>query len=438
MQELRLVAVSEDGSYAVLTVPGRSGRFALPIDERLRTVARGQFSRLAQYDIEVESPLRPKEIQDRIRAGETAEEIADTAGLPVERIRRFEGPVLAEREFRAGEAQRATVRSPGESGFGPRLSEVVTERLADFGTGPEDQEWDSRKRQDGNWQVQLAYTVSGRMYVAEWVFDPRNKHVTPADDEAIRLSLDESEWPGPRTVSSAGVKATVTPIGSRAAAHPAHPSEQRNDSDRSGGRTIVHPSRQAPAASAKHQQAAPAAQADAEPGPFSGQNAGGRSVAASQVPAAGQVSAGSQVAAASQVTAISKAAAGQAGGGLSAGQAFEAGGKPGSEVQPDAEVQVGGRAKADGIAQAAAGQAAAGQATAADVTSADVTDGADQPDPAAASAQSAESATAQEAPPPAAPEPSARPARRASGGRSRRSSVPSWDEIMFGNSRQPE
>ena len=81
MQELRLVAVSEDGSYAVLVVPGRSGRFALPIDERLRTVARGQFSRLAQYEIEVESPLRPKEIQDRIRAGETAEDIADAAGL---------------------------------------------------------------------------------------------------------------------------------------------------------------------------------------------------------------------------------------------------------------------------------------------------------------------------------------------------------------------
>jgi hypothetical protein len=29
-------------------------------------------------------------------------------------------------------------------------------------------------------------------------------------------------------------------------------------------------------------------------------------------------------------------------------------------------------------------------------------------------------------------------ARKAAGGRSRRSSVPSWDEIMFGTSRQPE
>ena len=57
MQELRFVAVSEDGRYAVLAVPGRSARFTLPIDERLRAVALGQTSRLAQYEIEVESPL---------------------------------------------------------------------------------------------------------------------------------------------------------------------------------------------------------------------------------------------------------------------------------------------------------------------------------------------------------------------------------------------
>ncbi len=133
MQELRLVAVSEDGTYAVLAVPGRGGRFSLPIDDRLRTVARGQFSRLAQYEIEVENPLRPKEIQDRIRAGETAEEIADTAGIPIDRVRRFEGPVLAEREYRAQEAQRSTVRGHTESGPGPRLGEIVAERLAEAG-----------------------------------------------------------------------------------------------------------------------------------------------------------------------------------------------------------------------------------------------------------------------------------------------------------------
>ncbi|HET6191592.1 MAG TPA: septation protein SepH, partial [Trebonia sp.] len=110
MQELRFVAVSEDGRYAVLAVPGRSARFTLPIDERLRAVALGQTSRLAQYEIEVESPLRPKEIQARIRAGETAEEIADAAGIPVERVRWFEGPVLGERAYIAQQAQAASVR----------------------------------------------------------------------------------------------------------------------------------------------------------------------------------------------------------------------------------------------------------------------------------------------------------------------------------------
>src|SRR5215472_16939278 len=230
MQELRLVAVSEDGSYAVLVVPGRSGRFALPIDERLRTVARGQFSRLAQYEIEVESPLRPKEIQDRIRAGETAEDIADAAGLPVDRIRRFEGPPLAERARWADEAQRATVRSRSEAGPEPRLGEIVAERLSQSGANLDELDWDSRRRPDGSWQVQLAYTVEGRMHVAEWVYDTRSKHVAPDDDEAIRLCLDESQWPEPRPAARNAMTATVTPIASRYSS--AHQADQRADRDR--------------------------------------------------------------------------------------------------------------------------------------------------------------------------------------------------------------
>src|SRR5580658_2128970 len=191
MQELRFVAVSEDGSYAVLAVPGRSGRYILPIDERLRAVAQGQTSRLAQYEIEVESPLRPKEIQARIRAGETAEEIADAAGIPVERVRWF-----------------------GDSGgSGSRLGDIVPERLTASGAAPEDGQWDSRKRGDGNWQVTLTFPSGGRLHTAEWVFDPRRRHVMPDDDNAARLSLPESELP-PEPVSQPG-EATVTPLAPR-------------------------------------------------------------------------------------------------------------------------------------------------------------------------------------------------------------------------------
>ena len=313
MQELRLVAVSEDGSYAVLAVPGRGGRFSLPVDDRLRTVARGQFSRLAQYEIEVENPLRPKEIQDRIRAGETADEIADAAGLPIERVRRFEGPVLAERAYRAQEAQRATVRSPGDSGPGPRLGDVVAERLAECGTSPDDAQWDSRKRADGNWQVQLMFLTGNRPQMAEWVFDPRRRHATPADDNAARLCLSGSDRPG-RLGGEDTATATVTPIARRLGSLTSHAAETRAEPER-------QPARAAQAASA--------------------------GAAASGAPAA----------------------------------------------------------------QAGRKDAAAGRK--------DAATGGDQPEATASPARE-------------------RPVRKAAGGRTRRASVPSWDEIMLGNARPPD
>jgi len=388
MQELRLVAVSEDGSYAVLVVPGRSGRFALPIDERLRTVARGQFSRLAQYEIEVESPLRPKEIQDRIRAGETAEEIADAAGLPVDRIRRFEGPPLAERARWAQEAQRATVRSRAETGPGSRLGDVVTDRLADVGANLDDVEWDSRKRPDGNWQLQLAYTVAGRLHMAEWVFDVRSKHVTPDDDEAIRLCLDESQWPEPRPAARGGT-ATVTPIGSRTSALAGHQPDQRGDADRAPGRGIAHPSRQAPGAGTGVPYRQPAAGLRA-PGP-----------AETGRPAA-------TAAAAGPVQAVQPGRAVQSG----------SDGQPGRDDQPGSAAPAKSTLPESAREPAAAAVAAGGGAAVAPV----------QPE----GDDRGPAAPGDDAPAPA------RPARRTAGGRSRRSSVPSWDEIMFGNSRQPE
>ena len=220
MQELRFVAVSEDGRYAVLAIPGRSARFTLPIDERLRAVALGQTSRLAQYEIEVESPLRPKEIQARIRAGETVEEIADAAGIAVERVRWFEGPVLAERAYVADQAQLASVRRQGDATPGPRLGEIVTERLKVFGVDPEDAQWDAKKLGDGSWQVQLIFISGGRLHTAEWIFDQRRRHVLPADDNAARMSLPGTEPPQP--AASAPGEATVTHLAPRLSSASGH------------------------------------------------------------------------------------------------------------------------------------------------------------------------------------------------------------------------
>ena len=364
MQELRIVAVSEDGSYAVLAVPGRGGRFSLPIDDRLRIVARGQFSRLAQYEIEVESPLRPKEIQDRIRAGETAEEIADAAGVPIERVRRFEGPVLAERAYRAQEAQGATIRQPGDSGPGPRLGDIVAERLAEVGVAAEEAQWDSRKRGDNTWQVQLMFTVGGRPQMAEWSFDPRRRHVSPADDDAARLSLPEADVAALGPSPIAPMRATVTPIGSRLAA-----------------------------------ASAPAPVPAAEPGPPP-------APAPERVMTAGRP------------------------GPPGAGQPQH---RPAAATAGPAQASPAAAHSAPNHGAPAATAAAAGQASPASTGAAPAapnqTDqgSPDRPEEAPAAAETREPATAQRG-----------RARKAAGGRSRRSSVPSWDEIMFGTSRQPD
>jgi hypothetical protein len=82
-----------------------------------------------------------------------------------------------------------------------------------FGADPEDAEWDARKRGDGSWQVQLTFISGGRLHTADWIFDPRRRHVLPDDDNAARMSLPGSEPPQP--AAPAPGEATVTHLAPR-------------------------------------------------------------------------------------------------------------------------------------------------------------------------------------------------------------------------------
>ncbi len=486
MQELRFVAVSEDGSYAVLAIPGRSGRFMLPIDDRLRAVARGQFSRLAQYEIEVENPLRPKEIQARIRAGETVEEIADAAGIPVERVRWFEGPVLAERGYVAEQAQRASVRRQGDSAPGPRLGEVVAERLTELGADPEDAQWDSRKHGDGSWQVQLAFRAGGRLHIAEWLFDPRRRHVSPADDNAERLSLPEAEFRLP-TGGSLGA-ATVTPIRprpdrreaasqhqaaaeqveepARAAAQAASPSSfgpPRPPVGRPPSPAVPHPNGGSRPMAPDDQRNGAAPAFTDRPG-SSGRGAAGQGTdrgaaeeptgTPAQSPAgesrAGQLAAKARPAASTaSATAeqpnTERAAAGHASTERAAAADLSpersASARSASARSASAE-EASVRSASAEEASARAGMPRAPEAAEAPADQAPATGGPANSRPQRPGQSPAQPAADRNAENHADRNADETPARgrgkKAAGPRGRRSSVPSWDEIMLGNSRQPD
>ncbi|NGO72629.1 septation protein SepH [Streptomyces boncukensis] len=195
MPELRVVAVSNDGTRLVLKAAD-STEYTLPIDERLRAAVRNDRARLGQIEIEVESHLRPRDIQARIRAGASAEEVASLAGIPVDRVRRFEGPVLAERAFMAERARKTPVRRPGEN-TGPQLGEAVRERLLLRGADKDTTHWDSWRRDDGTWEVLLVYRVAAQPHSATWTYDPPRRLVQAVDDEARALIGETDDTPEP-------------------------------------------------------------------------------------------------------------------------------------------------------------------------------------------------------------------------------------------------
>ncbi len=183
MRQLRLVAVSEDGSYLILSA-GDHEQLALQVDERLHAAIRGDRARLGQLEIQLESQLRPRDIQARIRAGETVDAVAAVAGMPLEKVRRFAGPVLAEREHIAQRAQQATVRRPHGDGPLRTLETVAIEHVASTRADPESIAWDAWRRDDGRWQVSFSWPVDSETSSALFSFDPSGRSVVPEDDTA--------------------------------------------------------------------------------------------------------------------------------------------------------------------------------------------------------------------------------------------------------------
>ncbi|GAA0378263.1 DNA-binding protein [Acrocarpospora corrugata] len=138
--------------------------------------------------------MRPKEIQARIRAGETSEEIAAKSGLLVERVRWFESPILQEREYMAQQAQQGLIKMPGLVEHSPALAALVSQQMKGNIDGIH---WDSVKRIDGLWLVSAALQWNDRWLQTEWLYDPQSRHVTPHGHNALHLCSVQFGLPMP-------------------------------------------------------------------------------------------------------------------------------------------------------------------------------------------------------------------------------------------------
>lgn len=434
MRELHVAAVSEDGRHVLLaTRKGAArGEFRVALDDRLAAALRGDLPRPGESTTPV-VVLSPKEIQARLRAGESSEQIAASAGLPVARVERFAGPVLSERERIINAARGAVLARPRRGPSGLPLGEAVAQHLSEaVGYRPETTTWSARREESGRWVVQLSFVARAKTRTAAWRYDPTTRELTSLDAPSAVLGHVEptngqrsagSAWPTlpnplapPRKARARPAKAAVVRAAPaakatavRAPAATTGPVTRTAAAGRVPGRTVSAPGSRKPLA--RPAGPAPAARA-------------------------AEVDAAAEAAAAAAAQAEEAAAATQAAEAVAEAQAAAA--ARAAETAAAAEVAAATQAAAEAVAaaEAAAASHAAEAAAIQAVAEAAAEQAAKEQ---AAQVQAAQAAAAEpDAPPgpptlrvvpPAKPAPRAVPARRAAGSRA---SVPAWADVLLG------
>lgn len=173
MRSLTVAGLSADGRALLLT--GGDETFAVAVAD----VHAAQQIRLPDVPEPARPAPSPREIQHRIRHGESAADIARTTGAAVEAVARYEGPALAEREHQARLARAAEVD-------GRVVADLVYEHLRRAGHSGLDVAWDSFLTQSGRWEIRA---TSGRELVRlSW--DQRSRRINALDEagrQALRL-----------------------------------------------------------------------------------------------------------------------------------------------------------------------------------------------------------------------------------------------------------
>ncbi|KWW43117.1 hypothetical protein AU359_00097 [Micrococcus luteus] len=184
-------------------------------------------------------PLTPREIQQRIRAGASVEQVARESGNAFSRIRTYGHPVLAERDWIARQARAVEVWVGGpdlysdlvQDGGPTTLGELAAHRLAELGVDEASLEWDAWREDQAGWTVAARFAVAGARGLptheappALWTFRPAGRHLEPENAWARALSEAEAWDLVPRAPAAEPVtddvdaEDAVTPAGAHSPA----------------------------------------------------------------------------------------------------------------------------------------------------------------------------------------------------------------------------
>ena len=193
MSELRLTGKNPEGTHLTLTNP-IGEEFTIRISDTLRaTVNQPRLAAVSASD-DVET-MSVKEIQRRLRAGETMDAIARDGHISVEKVERFAGPILQERVYILDQAFAVVLRKESARDQ-ETFYDVVISRLAPMGVDSDSLSWNTWRIDDGTWTIDLSYPNRDGHGSATWNFDLNRRSIT-ATNENARWMLGQE--PAPRT-----------------------------------------------------------------------------------------------------------------------------------------------------------------------------------------------------------------------------------------------
>ena len=155
MSEMRIVGRTEDGTQLELLDSDGKTHF-LRISDNLKALV-NQPRLVAVAPLEGRTTFAVKEIQSRLRAGESAASISATTDWSLDKIDRFSGPIMQERAYVIGLALETQLRRENAS---PSLATATIAQLQPRGVEMTEVEWNTHRNEDATWTIVLQYPHS--------------------------------------------------------------------------------------------------------------------------------------------------------------------------------------------------------------------------------------------------------------------------------------
>ena len=188
MSELRLTGKNNEGTHLTLT-DNDGTEFSLRISDTLRATV--NQPRLTAVPNDADEPISVKEIQRRLRAGEAPEVIAREGNTTLDKIARFSGPIMQEREYILSQARSAALRKDSTR-LDISFLDAVVNKLVPRGVDADDLSWNTWRLPDTTWHIELHFPNRDGNGIATWNFDTSRQIISPTDNNGAWLIGEEA------------------------------------------------------------------------------------------------------------------------------------------------------------------------------------------------------------------------------------------------------